>query len=101
MKLATSNLPESIFLHCHGMCLAEVLCDNRGKITFLYEDSLVNDGELAELQELYCSGQATVNITEYEKSMKKVKQKMFKVKRKYFPVDCLIQELQEDARNDR
>lgn len=77
MRLATSDLYESGFFLCSGARLAEVVPDRSGaspKIVFTFEGGC----EIEELQKSYWNGNATVNLSEYRRSLETLKDIMFR-----------------------
>lgn len=79
MKLTTSDLYESGFLHCSGAFLANALADrgNSSTVVFVFEDE--TEKELLKLREEYHLGKATVNLAEYRHSLEILKDIMFRV----------------------
>jgi hypothetical protein len=81
MRLATSDLYESGYFLCRGARLMEVAPDRSGaspKLVFTFEGNY----ELEELQKHYWSGEATVNLAAYRRSLEALKDEMFRILRK-------------------
>lgn len=84
MRLTTSDLYESSFLHCAGAQLSDVWNEHNrdSKVVFVFDDSLLSDGRLEELQKSYHNGTAVVNLAEYRHSLESLKDVMFRLLRK-------------------
>jgi len=80
MRLTTTDLYESGFLHCAGAHLADVWNERNKASTVIF----VFDGDyhLEELQRSYHNGTATVNLAEYRQSLEAIKDRMFQLIRK-------------------
>jgi len=80
MRLTTTDLYESSWLHCCGAKLARAWVD-RGRrnntVVFLFE----GDEIVRTLQETYHNGLAEVNLTEYRHSLETMKDMMFRLLR--------------------
>ena len=83
MRLTSSDLYESSYLHCSGARLAEVCTDRGGppKVVFTFEIS----GDLEGLRRSYHPGTATVNPADYRRSLETLKDAMFRILRKEPP----------------
>ena len=79
MRLTTTDLYESGFLHCAGAHLADVWNERNKASTVIF----VFDGDyqLEELQRSYHNGTATVNLAEYRQSLEMIKDAMFRLLR--------------------
>ena len=79
MRVTTSDLYESTFYLCNGATLLNVNQDQcrKRKVYFLFDDSEVSDGMLADLQQQYIQGQANVNLSLYLGCLEKMKDKLF------------------------
>ena len=79
MRLTTTDLYESGFLHCAGARLADIWNERSKASTVIF----VFDGDyqLEELQRSYHNGTATVNLADYRQSLETVKDRMFAVLR--------------------
>lgn len=79
MRLTTTDLYESGFLHCAGARLAEVWNERNKASTVIF----VFDGDyrLEELQRSYHDGTATVNLADYRQSLETIKDAMFRTLR--------------------
>ena len=82
MKLTTTDLYESGFLHSQGAFLSGAWADkgNSSTVFFSFEDD--SEATLSELQDSYHSGKATVNLAEYRRSLEFLKDLMFQILRK-------------------
>ena len=83
MRLTTTDLYESGFLHCAGARLADIW-NERNKastVVFVFDDCKQSEGRLEELQRSYHNGTATVNLADYRQSLETVKDAMFAVLR--------------------
>ena len=81
MRLTTTDLYESGFLHCAGAHLADVW-NERNKastVIFVFDDCKQSKGQLEELQRSYHNGTATVNLAEYRQSLETIKDAMFQL----------------------
>ena len=79
MRLTTTDLYESGFLHCAGARLADIW-NERNKastVVFVFD----GDYQLEELQRSYHNGTATVNLADYRQSLETVKDAMFRILR--------------------
>ena len=79
MRLTTTDLYESGFLHCAGARLADIW-NERNKastVVFVFD----GDYQLEELQRSYHNGTATVNLADYRHSLETVKDAMFRILR--------------------
>ena len=79
MRLTTTDLYESGFLHCAGARLADVW-NERNKastVVFVFD----GDYQLEELQRSYHNGTATVNLADYRHSLETIKDAMFRILR--------------------
>jgi len=79
MRLTTTDLYESGFLHCAGARLADVW-NERSKastVVFVFD----GDYQLEELQRSYHDGTATVNLADYRQSLETIKDAMFRILR--------------------
>lgn len=77
MRLTTTDLYESSFLHCAGAQLADVW-NERSKsstVVFVFD----GDYQLEELQKSYHNGTATVNLADYRQSLEILKDAMFRL----------------------
>ena len=84
MRLTTTDLYESGFLHCAGAQLADIW-NERNKastVIFVFDDCRQSEGRLEELQRSYHNGTATVNLAEYRQSLEAIKDRMFQLIRK-------------------
>lgn len=79
MRLTTTDLYESGFLHCAGAYLADVWNERNKASTVVF----VFDGDyrLEELQKSYHNGTATVNLADYRQSLETLKDVMFRILR--------------------
>ncbi len=77
MRLTTTDLYESGFLHCAGAHLADVWNERNKASTVIF----VFDGDyqLEELQRSYHNGTATVNLADYRQSLEAIKDRMFQL----------------------
>ena len=77
MRLTTTDLYESGFLHCAGAQLADVWNErNRtSTVVFVFD----GDYQLEELQKSYHNGTATVNLADYRRSVETLKDMMFDI----------------------
>ena len=82
MRLATRDLYESAYFHSCGLNLKEIWLNEKGDATFLFDDLEDEDKQLDILQESYQRGGAEVNVKLFCKSLKRVKDRMFREKRK-------------------
>ncbi len=84
MRLTTSDLYESSFLHCAGAQLSDVWneCHKASTVIFVFDDGQLSDGRLEELQKSYHNGTATVNLAKYRHSLESLKDVMFRLIRK-------------------
>ena len=82
MRLTTTDLYESGFLHSQGAFLSGAWADkgNSSTVFFSFEDD--SEATLSELQDSYHSGKATVNLAEYRQSLELLKDLMFQILRK-------------------
>ena len=82
MRLTTSDLYESGFLHSQGAFLSGAWADkgNSSTVVFAFEDD--SEATLSKLQDCYHSGKATVNLAEYRRSLEFLKDLMFQILRK-------------------
>ena len=79
MRLTTTDLYESGFLHCAGAHLADIW-NERNKastVVFVFD----GDYQLEELQRSYHNGTATVNLADYRQSLETIKDAMFRILR--------------------
>ena len=83
MRLTTTDLYESGFLHCAGAQLADIWNERNKASTVIF----VFDGDyqLEELQRSYHNGTATVNLAEYRQSLETIKDAMFQLIRSRSP----------------
>lgn len=83
MRLTTSDLYESSFLHCAGAHLSDVWNEHHktSKVVFVFDDSALSEGRLEELQKSYHNGTAIVNLAEYRQSLESLKDVMFRLLR--------------------
>ena len=78
MRLTTTDLYESGFLHCSGAHLIDIWKEQNQSSTVIF----VFDGDQLEvLQKCYHNGSATVNLSEYRNSLEHLKDKMFEMLR--------------------
>jgi len=79
MRVTTTDLYESGFLHCAGAQLADIWNERNKASTVIF----VFDGDyhLEELQRSYHNGTATVNLAEYRQSLETIKDAMFRILR--------------------
>ena len=79
MRLTTTDLYESGFLHCAGARLADVWNErnNASTVVFVFD----GDYQLEELQRSYHNGTATVNLADYRHSLETIKDAMFRILR--------------------
>ena len=83
MRLTTSDLYESSFLHCAGAQLSDVWNEHhKASVIFVFDDGQLSDGRLEELQKSYHNGTATVNLAKYRHSLESLKDVMFRLIRK-------------------
>jgi len=83
MRVTTTDLYESGFLHCAGAHLADIW-NERNKastVIFVFDDCRQSEGQLEELQRSYHNGTATVNLAEYRQSLETIKDAMFRILR--------------------
>ena len=82
MKLTTTDLYESGFLHSQGAFLSGAWADkgNSSTVIFAFEDD--SEMTLSKLRDNYHSGKATVNLAEYRRSLELLKDLMFDILRK-------------------
>ena len=83
MRLTTTDLYESGFLHCAGAQLADIW-NERNKastVIFVFDDCKQSKGQLEELQKSYHNGTATVNLSDYRQSLETIKDAMFRILR--------------------
>ena len=83
MRVTTTDLYESGFLHCAGAHLADIW-NERNKastVIFVFDDCRQSEGRLEELQRSYHNGTATVNLAEYRQSLETIKDAMFRILR--------------------
>ena len=83
MRVTTTDLYESGFLHCAGAQLADIW-NERNKastVIFVFDDCRQSEGRLEELQRSYHNGTATVNLAEYRQSLEAIKDAMFRILR--------------------
>ena len=81
MRLTTTDLYESGFLHCAGAQLADIW-NERNKastVVFVFDDCKQSEGQLEELQRSYHNGTATVNLADYRHSLETIKDAMFQL----------------------
>jgi len=83
MRLTTTDLYESGFLHCAGARLADVWNErnNASTVIFVFDDCKQSEGRLEELQRSYHNGTATVNLADYRQSLETIKDAMFRILR--------------------
>jgi hypothetical protein len=74
VRVATTDLFESSFLHCRGAALVEARVDRAHRsrtgetaatVVFVFE----GNGQLTELQRAYHTGTATVNLADFRTSL--------------------------------
>ena len=78
MRLTTTDLYESSFLHCSGTPLAELWLDHgklRNQVVFAFDGNY----KLEELRKSYFSGQAVVNLASYRRSLNYLRERMFQL----------------------
>lgn len=83
MRLTTTDLYESGFLHCAGARLADVWNERHkaSTVVFVFDDCKQSEGQLEELQRSYHAGTATVNLADYRHSLETIKDAMFRILR--------------------
>ena len=78
MRITTTDLYESSFLHCSGMKLAEVWKD-RGKLYDTVVFAFEGNYQLEELQKSYHTGNAQVNLSDFRRSLNRLRNRMFEL----------------------
>jgi hypothetical protein len=82
VRVATTDLFESSFLHCRGALLVEARVDRAHRsrtgetaatVVFVFE----GNGTLAELQRAYHTGTATVNLADFRTSLTQLRRTMY------------------------
>ena len=103
MRLTTSDLYESSFLHCAGAQLSDVWNEQSkaSTVIFVFDDSQLSDGRLEELQKSYHNGTATVNLAEYRHSLESLKDVMFRLIRKENQTHRRNKHVQSDRSNQK
>jgi len=83
MRLTTTDLYESGFLHCAGARLSDVWNERHkaSTVIFVFDDCKQSEGRLEELQRSYHAGTATVNLADYRRSLETIKDRMFRILR--------------------
>ena len=81
MRLTTTDLYESSYLHCAGAQLKDVWNERSrsSTVVFVFDDGQQSEGRLEELQKNYRNGTATVNLAEYRQSLEALKDVMFRL----------------------
>jgi hypothetical protein len=78
MRITTTDIYESSFLHCSGMILAEMWLDHgrlHNTAVFVFD----GDCRLTELQKSYHTGNAVVNLADYRRSLNRLRELMFRL----------------------
>ena len=78
MRITTTDLYESSFLHCSGMKLVEIWLD-RGKLHTTAVFAFEGNYQLEELQKSYHTGNAMVNLTDFRRSLNQLRTTMYKL----------------------
>jgi len=102
MRLTTTDLYESGFLHCAGAQLADIW-NERNKastVIFVFDDCKQSEGQLEELQKSYHNGTATVNLADYRQSLEIIKDAMFQLIRSRSPKETKENQKPRRNRND-
>lgn len=103
MRLTTTDLYESGFLHCAGAQLADIW-NERNKastVVFVFDDGKQSEGQLEELQRSYHNGTATVNLADYRQSLETVKDAMFQLIRSRSPKENQTPRRNRNAKSNR
>ena len=81
MRLTTTDLYESSYLHCAGAQLKDIWNERSrsSTVVFVFDDGPQCEGRLEELQKSYRNGTATVNLAEYRQSLETIKDVMFRL----------------------